>query len=62
MTAVCSRNVVINFKYTIKALIMFNSKIVLIRIDFERKCLFCKLEKDLMLFTKIYADIQFLKI
>ena len=41
-----------------KVVIMFNSTIVLNRIV-EHKCLFGKLEKDLKLFIKIYAHIQF---
>ena len=34
-------------KQLIKDRIMFNSRIVLNRIDFERKCLFRKLEQNL---------------
>ena len=35
MTEVCSRSVMLNFKYAVKALSMFNSRIVLNRIHFE---------------------------
>ena len=61
MVEVYNRNVVSNFKYTIKAVTIFMSRIVLKRLNVNHKLLFKKLEKDLKYYTKLNADIQFLK-
>ena len=47
MVEVYNRNVVSNFKYTIKAVTIFMSRIVLKRLNADHKLLFRKLEKDL---------------
>ena len=62
MVEVYNRNVVSNFKYTIKAVTIFMSRIVLNRLNVDHKLLFRKLEKDLKYYTKLNADIQFLKL
>ena len=59
MVEVYNRNVS-NFKYTIKAVTIFMSRIVLKRLNADHKLLFRKLEKDLKYYTKLNADIQFL--
>ena len=46
---------VLDFKYTIKASIMFNSRVVLRRIDFEHKCLLIKLGKKL---NKLHVTVS----
>ena len=61
MVEVYNRNVVSNFKYTIKAVTIFMSRIILKRLNVDHKLLFKKLEKDLKYYTKLNADIQFLK-
>ena len=54
MVEVYNRNVVSNFKYTIKAVTIFISRIVLKRLNADHKLLFRKLEKDLKYYiTKI---------
>ena len=47
MVEVYNRNVVSNFIYTIKAVTIFMSRIVLKRLNVDHKLLFSKLEKDL---------------
>ena len=47
MVEVYNRNGVSNFKYTIKAVTIFMSRIVLKRRNADHKLLFRKLEKDL---------------
>ena len=59
MVDVYNRNVVSNFKYIIKAVTIFISRIVLKRLNADHKLLFRKLKKDLMYYTKLNADIQF---
>ena len=59
MVEVYNQNVVSNFKYTIKAVTIFMSRIVLKRLNVDHKLLFKKLEKDLKYYTKLNADIQF---
>ena len=59
MVEVYNRNVVSNFKYTIKAVTIFMSRIVLKLLNADHKLLFRKLEKDLKYYTKLNADIQF---
>ena len=62
MVEVYNRNVMSNFKYTIKAVTIFMSRIVLKSLNADHKLLFKKLEKDLKdFFTKLNADILFLK-
>ena len=60
MVEVYNRNVVSNFKYIIKAVTIFMSRIVLKRLNVDHKLLFRKLEKDLKYYTKLNADIQFM--
>ena len=60
MVEVYNWNVVSNFKYTIKAVTIFMSRIVLKRLNVDHKLLFRKLEKDLKYYTKLNADIQLL--
>ena len=60
MVEVYNRNVVCNFKYTIKAVTIVMSRIVLKRLNADHKLLFRKLEKDLKYYTKLNSDIQFL--
>ena len=59
MVEVYNRNVVSNFKYTIKVVTIFMARIVLQRLNADHKLLFRKLEKDLKYYTKLNADIQF---
>ena len=59
MVEVYNRNIVSNFKYTIKAVTIFMSIIVLKHLNVHHKLLFRKLEKDLKYYTKLNADIQF---
>ena len=61
MVEVYNRNGVSNFKYTIKAVTIFMTRIVLKRLNVDHKLLFRKLEKDLKYYTKLNADIHFLK-
>ena len=60
MVEVYSRNVVSNFKYTIKAVTIFMSRIVLKRLNVFYKHLFRKMEKQLKCYAKLNADIDFL--
>ena len=53
MVEVYNRNVVSNFKYTIKAGTIFMSKIVLKRLN-DHKLLFRKLEKDLKYYNRFF--------
>ena len=52
MVEVYNLNVVSNFRYTIKAVTIFMSRIVLKRLNVDHKLLFRKLEKDLKYYTK----------
>ena len=52
MVEVYNRNVS-NFKYTIKAVTIFMSRIVLKRLNADHKVLFRKLEKDLKYYSII---------
>ena len=61
MVEVYNRNVVSKFKYAIKAVTIFMSRIVLKRLNVDHKLLYMKLEKDLKYYTKLNTDIQFLK-
>ena len=54
MVEVYNRNVVSNFKYTIKAVTIFMSRIVLQCLNADHNFLFRKLEKDLKYYTKSY--------
>ena len=58
MVEVYNRNVVSNFKYTIKAVTIFISRIVLKRLNADHKLLFRKLEKDLKYYLLLYKLIQ----
>ena len=60
MVEVYNQNIVLNFKYTIKAVTIFMSRIILKRLNADHKLLFKKLEKDLKYYTKLNADIHFL--
>ena len=51
MVEVYNRNVVSNFRYTIKAVTIFMSRIVLKHLNVDHKLLFRKLEKDLEYYT-----------
>ena len=60
MVEVYNRDFVTNFKYTIKAVTVFMSRIVLKRLNVDHKLLFWKLEKDLKYYTKLNGDIHVL--
>ena len=60
MVEVYNRNVVSNFKYTIKAVTIFMLRFVLKRLNADHKLLFRKLEKDITYYTKLNADVHFL--
>ena len=57
MAKVCDRNVNVNFNYSIKAVVIFMSRIVVNKQSVFHKILFRMLEKDL----KCFIDIKFLK-
>ena len=54
MVEVYNRNVVSNFKYTIKAVTIVMSRIVLKRLNADHKLLFRKLEKDLKYYNRFF--------